>query len=134
MQPMNKGKEFTMHLNWLLIVELAIFGLIRHLLDILNLVQMNDGLASPVMTVLISLVWLAAVIIRREPYPLGTLVAVGIVHGLLVLLIALTTPIIPTGPEGFVPLIGLVGILAANTIWGAVVGLVAQVVHTTFRR
>jgi len=118
-----------MRLNWLLIVGLAIFGLIRHLLDALNMIDMSGGLSSALVTVAISAIWVSTVVRQQESNPFRTLFAVGVVHGLLVALLAVLTPIIPTGPEGFVPLFGVVGILAFNVVWGAIVGLIAQAIQ-----
>lgn len=122
-----------MRLNWVLIVGLAIFGLIRHLLDALSIVEMSGGLSSALVTAAISAIWIGTVIRQQEPNPIGTLAAVGVVHGLLVALLALVTPIIPAELGGLLPLFGVIGILTFNVVWGVIAGVIAHAIQV-FRR
>ncbi|TDC88867.1 hypothetical protein E1161_22630 [Saccharopolyspora aridisoli] len=117
-------------LSWPLIVVLGVFALVR---PILNITGAMDVLGKPVgpvlVTVVISTVWLAAVVWRRSARPVATLTCAGLVYGVLaVVLSAVLSPILRgelVGPLATPGGIGVVMVLLVNAGWGAAVGVVA---------
>lgn len=68
---------------------------------------------------------------RHEKNFIATLTAVGTVHGFLVIILVVAAPWIPVGPEGYLPAIGMVAIMVFNTVYGAVLGIIAQTIQIT---
>ncbi|MBB3663139.1 hypothetical protein FB384_002043 [Prauserella sediminis] len=126
-------------LSWPLIIALGVFALIRPLFSITGLM---DELGKPVtpilMTVGISVVWLAAVLLGRAREPVLTLVCVGLVYGsAAIVLSAILSPMLHGQLEG--PLatpggIGVVMTLLVNAAWGGAVGLLAAGIGATRHR
>jgi hypothetical protein len=119
-------------LHWPLIVGLGALALIRPVLSITGLM---DGLGRPfgpvLITILISLAWLAIVVLVRVRQPLLTLICAGISYGVFAILIsAVVSPVLTGQLSG--PLtnpIAVVAVLLTNAIWGAVVGVCALALH-----
>jgi hypothetical protein len=115
-------------LHWPLIFGMGALALIRPLMSITGLME---GLGRPegpiLVSVLISMAWLAIVVYVRVREPLLTLIFTGIAYGVFAILIsAILSPILLgelTGP--LTHPYALVGVLITNAIWGAIVGLLA---------
>ncbi len=80
------------------------------------------------------LCWVGVVVATRVPSPLATLVFVGGLYGVFAILLQQTiwNVFFGSAPEGApssapVLVMSWVGILVANTIWGAFLGLLAAV-------
>ncbi|TDD80547.1 hypothetical protein E1202_30285 [Saccharopolyspora karakumensis] len=122
-------------LSWPLIVLLGVFALVRPVLNITGAVDALGRPLGPVLvTVVISVVWLAAVVWRRSARPVLTLACAGLVYGVLaVALSAVLPPLLRGELMGPLPTpggIGVVMVLLANAVWGATVGLVALAVRS----
>jgi hypothetical protein len=129
---MNKLKQ----LHWPLIIGLGALALIR---PVMNITGLMEGLGRPfgpiLMTVLISLAWLAIVVLVGVREPLLTLVFTGITYGVFALLLsAILSPMLTgqlTGP--ITHPVAIVAVLITNAIWGALVGLCALVLQAVTR-
>lgn len=106
-------------LSWRLIVSLALIGLIRPILNITQVVP-GDQWSSVGLTVLISAIWIYAVISRHILRTFFTLVTTGGIFGVLtmVLFALLEGPTI-LSPET------ILGLLGYSLAWGALVGILA---------
>lgn len=119
-------------LHWPLIFGLGALAL---LWPVVNLTGLMDLLGRPfgplLLIVLISLVWLGAILLSKLRKPLLTLTVTGAIYGLFALLIgALLSPILngqASGPMGHP--IAIVMVLLSNSLWGALVGLCAQLIQ-----
>ncbi len=124
-------------LQWSLIIGLGALALARPLLNIIGLM---DGLGRPagplLISVLISLAWLAIVVLGRVRQPLLTLVCAGVVYGLFAIVIsAILSPILTgelSGPA--TNPFAMVAVLITNAIWGALIGIVALVLQKLMGR
>lgn len=115
-------------LHWPLIMGMGALALIRPLMNITGLMESPDRPAGPVfLTMLVSVAWLAIVIVANVREPLLTLTFAGIVYGVFaILLSAILSPLLTGTFAG--PLtspFATVAVLVTNAIWGAVVGLFA---------
>lgn len=108
-------------LDWPLIFILGAVALVRPTLSILGYSDGRPWL-SILATVLIMVVWIGAVLIRRVQQPIITLVAVGGMYAVLAMVLNVGIQ------RNFsrLPLIGIVGILATNLVWGGISGLIAS--------
>jgi hypothetical protein len=119
-------------LHWPLIIGMGALALIRPLMNITGLME---GLGRPfgpiLLTVLISLAWLAIVVFLRVRQPLLTLIFTGVTYGVFAFVLgAILSPILIGelfGPlaNPFIFPFALVSVLVTNAIWGAVIGLFA---------
>ncbi|TDQ41053.1 hypothetical protein [Aureibacillus halotolerans] len=117
-------------LNWGLIVTLSIIALIRPFMSILGISEaVGKPVASITATIIISIVWIAAVYMKRASKPIVTLVFVGINYGILVIIISgILSPILTGQLQG--PLTSpyaIVSVLVTNAIWGLITGFIASV-------
>lgn len=115
-------------LPWPLVIALGTFALVRPLLSITGLADDWGRPATPlVATAVITLVWVLAVVVTRQPEPVRTLVAAGLVYAVLsVALSGILSPILEGDLQG--PLtdpFALVSVAVVNAVWGAVAGVVA---------
>ncbi len=123
-------------LHWPLIIGLGALALVR---PVLNITGLMEGLGRPfgpiLMTMLISLAWLAIVVLVRVRDPLLTLVLTGITYGVFaILLSAILSPLLTgqlTGP--ITNPVAIVAVLITNAIWGALVGLCALALQAVTR-
>lgn len=125
---MNKLEQ----LHWPLIIGMGALALIRPLM---NITGMMEGLGRPFgpifVTGLISLVWVAIVVIFRVRQPLLTLIFTGMAYGIFSFMLgAVLSPLLTgelSGPlaRPFILPFALASVLTTNAIWGAVVGLLA---------
>ncbi|OOC56167.1 MULTISPECIES: hypothetical protein [Nocardiopsis] len=114
---------------WALVLGLGALALLRPLLSITGVTERLGW--SPFLqwgtTALVTLVWVAAVVVARVPRPLITLVYTGLAYAVFAtVLSAVLSPIMlgelrgpATNP------FALVAVLAVNALWGLVAGAVA---------
>lgn len=124
-----KKKSESRH-PWPLIFGLAAIALVRPILSMIGaLEQIGQPAASITLTVLISLVWIAAAVSARVERPAMTLMLTGIAYAVLaILLSAILSPIVTGRLQG--PLtnpFAIVSMIATNAIWGLVAGGIATV-------
>ncbi len=120
-------------LRWGLIAFLGAVALGRPLLSIAGAYDFLGGAAGRVVvTILIATVWIGAVVILRVPRPLLTLAAAGTAYGLFTIFLQqvmwnLVLGEVPAEAPDSMPIlvISWVAILVTNTIYGAILGLVA---------
>lgn len=115
-------------LHWPLIMGMGALALIRPFLNITGLMEyLGRPLGPLLITLLISLVWLAIVVLNRVQSPLRTLIWTGMTYGVFaILLSALLSPLLEGHYSG--PLrspVAVISVLITNAIWGGLVGLVA---------
>ena len=123
------------NLRWGLIAVLGALALVRPLLSIVGAYDFLGGAAGRVVvTILIAAVWIGAVVILRVPRPLLTLVAAGAAYGLFTIFVQqvmwnLVLGEVPAGAPDSTPrqVVSWIAILVTNTIYDAVLGLVATV-------
>ena len=115
--------------NFGFILTLGAIALIRPLMKITGIIHWfgHVGVASILMTVLISLVWLLLVVKKKSQHPVQILVCAGICYAVLAtLLSAILSPILAGQLQG--PLknpLALISVIVTNIIWGLVTGLIA---------
>ncbi len=109
------------NLHWPLIVALGAFALIRPFLSILGLSEGGPGVPI-VATALITVVWIAAVVIRCVQRPIITLTAAGGMYGVFVLVMMIV------GDPSRVSQLGYAGpsIMITNLVWGGIAGFIAE--------
>jgi len=120
------------HLNWKLILPLALIALVRPLMSITGL---SDTLGKPttpiILTIVITIVWVGAVFLKKEPHPIETLVAVGVLYALFAIILSgILSPLMTGQLQG--PLanpIGIISVLVTNIIWGLVAGTLATLLN-----
>lgn len=115
--------------SWPLVLGLGALALIRPLLRITGVTDaLDQGPFVPVVTtVLITVLWVAAVLVARIPRPFLTLLYTGVAYGVFATaLSAILSPILDGQLQG--PLtnpFALVMVLVLNAAWGAVAGGIA---------
>ncbi len=115
-------------LHWPLILGLGALALVR---PVMNIVGLTDQIGRPLgpilVTVGISVVWIAAVALTRVARPVLTLVLAGLTYGVLsIVLSGVLSPILTGELQG--PLsrpFTIIPVLAVNLLWGAVTGVIA---------
>lgn len=122
-------------LNWSLVMLLGVLALVRPILNITGGMDLLGRPVGPVLlTVLISVVWIAVVVWRRSARPVLTLTCAGLVYAVLaVALSAVLSPVLDgelRGPLATPGGIGVVLVLLVNAGWGAAAGLVALAVDS----
>lgn len=121
-------------LQFRLVLLLGAFALIRPILRLTGVAgnegPLNPAVASVGATVLITLVWIFAVIQSRTARPVLTLALAGVTYALLSsTLAAVLSPILDGELQG--PLtnpFALVSVLIVNAAWGAISGCLAWVI------
>lgn len=127
-------------LPWTLILLLGAVALIRPVLRITGLAGeqgvLDPGVAAIGATLVISAVWVAAVVVSEVERPFLTLVAAGLAYAVLsMVLSAVLSPILHGELQGpFAHPIAVAGVLIVNAIWGAVTGGIALAVCATRSR
>jgi hypothetical protein len=115
-------------LHWPLIIGMGALALIRPFMSITGLME---GLGRPfgpiLMTVLISVAWLAIVVLGRVREPIFTLIFTGLVYGAFAIAIsAILSPILTGELAGPITNpFAIVSVLITNAIWGLIVGVIA---------
>lgn len=85
------------------------------------------------MTILISAIWIGAVLWLRVENPLTTLLYAGIAYGVMaILLSAIASPILEGQLQGPItnPL-AIISVILTNAVWGILTGLIAVAVQRT---
>ena len=123
------NSQINKKLNWGLIATLSFIALIRPVMSMLGISEaIGKPVASITATIIISLVWIIAVVFRQEPQPIRTLIFVGIGYGILAIVISgILSPILTGHLQG--PLtnpFALIGVLMTNAIWGVITGVIAH--------
>lgn len=121
------------NLRWGLIVFLGTVALVRPLLSITGAYDYLGGATERVVvTILIAAVWIGAVVTLRDPRPLLTLAAAGAAYGIFTIFLQqvmwnLVLGEVPAEAPDSTPIlvVSWVAILLTNTIYGAILGLVA---------
>lgn len=115
-------------MDWLLIGGLGCLALLHPLLNLTGLIDVLGRPLGPwLVTAVISAVWIVTVVLGHVRRPLMTLMFTGLAAGVVVLVaIALVGPAFRGGSGGLLatPIV-VVAVLATNTLWGTLAGLVA---------
>ncbi|MCO1340306.1 hypothetical protein BJH93_15665 [Kocuria polaris] len=124
-------------LNWALISGLAALALLHPLAGLLGLHDDGGGAGSGgpgtavvplILVTLTALAWIGIVGFSRVSRPVTTLVATGLLYGVLELALATVLgpgPGLWQAPFG----LGVIAVLFTSTFWGAVAGLLALAVQ-----
>lgn len=127
-----KAKTYLKTLPWSLITLLALLQLLRPILSILGIAEEYHGMRQIILSILLTIAWVAIVVWKQPRQPVGTLVAAGILYAILSTLLAVTVQLAGDwdGKESAsIPLILSVGLIASsvsNGIWGLLLGLVSR--------
>jgi len=113
---------------WPLVLTLAAVALVRPLLNITGLADDWGRPATPVLaTVAVTAVWVAGVLVTRQPDPVRVLALTGLAYaGLATVLSGVLSPILDGELHG--PLtnpVALAAVCAVNAAWGALAGMIA---------
>jgi hypothetical protein len=124
-------------MNLRLAALLGLLGLARPVLSIVGAYD-SGPLAKPVgpllLTALISIVWIAAAVLRRVPRPVHTLAAAGVFYALFAILLNWSLQPFLESAEA-IPLPGYLAMPVFNALQGAVLGLIAwAILRATTRR
>jgi hypothetical protein len=123
-------------LHWPLIMGLGALGLIRPLMNVTGLMEALGRPFGPILiTVLISLAWLAIVVLVRIRDVLLTLICTGLTSGVFAILVsAIVSPIVMGQLSGPISNpVAIVAVLFSDAIWGALVGLCALAIQALTR-
>lgn len=129
---MNNDKQ----LQWPLIIGMGALALIRPFMNMTGLIDVLGRPFGPILlTVLISVAWLAIVGLGRVRAPVLTLVLAGVTYGVFALVIgAILSPLLTGQLSGPITNpFAIVSVLITNAIWGLVVGLAAWAIQQTNR-
>ncbi len=117
-------------LNWKLIIVLAVFAFVRPVMSMLGI---SEAIGKPVVsigaTIIISFVWIIAVVRARESQPVLTLMLVGIGYAVLAIIISgIFSPILLGQLQGpLTNMFAFVSVFVTNAIWGLIAGVIASV-------
>jgi hypothetical protein len=117
-------------LNWKLIIVLAVFALVRPVMSMLGISEaIGKPVASIGATIIISFVWIIAVVRARESHPVLTLMLVGIGYAVLAIIISgIFSPILLGQLQGpLTNMFAFVSVFVTNAIWGLIAGVIASV-------
>lgn len=125
------NSQINKKFNWGFIATLSFITLIRPVMSMLGISEaIGKPVASITATIIISLVWIIAVVFRQEPQPIKTLIFVGIGYGILAIVISgIFSPILTGHLQG--PLtnpFAIISVLMTNAIWGVITGIIAYAV------
>lgn len=128
------GMENIKNLQWSLVLGLGALALARPLMNIVGLAdQLGRPLTPVLVTLLISVVWIAAVGLSRVAQPVLTLTFAGLAYGVFaIVLSAVLSPILTgefQGPLATPFAFAVVPVLITNAIWGAITGVIALLVQ-----
>jgi hypothetical protein len=120
--------EKLRHYDWALIAGLGCLALVHPLLNSTGLMEHLGRPGGPwLITALVAAIWVAVVVLGRVDAPLATLALTGLSAGLAVSAVnALLAPALTGRPSALMlQPIAVVAVLATNTLWGTLAGLVA---------
>lgn len=117
-----------MKLNWNVVVILSLFALIRPLMSILGVTEtIGQPFTSLTVTLIISAVWIAAVVGKKVEAPIITLVMTGISYAFFtIILSAVLSPIMLGELMG--PLtnpFAMASVFITNIVWGGITGVIS---------
>jgi hypothetical protein len=125
--------ETLKNLHWPLVLGLGALALARPLIRIVgDPTGTSDATATAVIvSIVISLVWIAVVGWTTVAHPVLTLVCAGLVYGVLSIVISgILSPILTGRLQGPLAMpIAIVPVLLTNAFWGLATGLVALLVR-----
>lgn len=125
--------EKTTTINWKLIIMLSTFALIR---PILSMLGFTDPVIKISLTIIITIVWIGAVIFTKAGQPLLTLLMVGLGYGILAIVLSgILSPILTGHLQG--PLtnpIAIVSVLVTNSLWGLIAGAIATFLSSIMQK
>lgn len=115
--------------NKLLIIGLGALALVRPVMKMTGVMDLiGQQFGSILMTILISLAWLAIVWAKRVANPVAVLVGAGLSYAVFAIVLSrIASPILDGKLQG--PLtnpLALVSVLITNAIWGLLVGVIAK--------
>ena len=122
----------TQRSNGLLILGLGALALLRPIARTTGLIYLigGDGMASIILTILISIAWLSIVIMKNVDHPIRTLILTGVCYGVISLIISgiFSSTMLGElqGPLAFP--YAIFWALVTNAIWGLILGAIAWVV------
>jgi hypothetical protein len=124
-------------MNLRLAALLGLVGLARPVLSIVGAYD-SGPLAKPfgplLLTALVSIAWVTAAVLRREPKPVHTLAAAGVFYALFAILLNWSLQPFLESAET-IPLPGYLAMPVFNALQGALLGLVAwAILRATSRR
>jgi uncharacterized membrane protein len=133
----NSSQKQDIARQWPLIAGLGALALIRPIMSMLGLSeQIGQPTASITATIIISLVWIAIVVVLRVKQPVVTLLLAGVAYGAFaIVLSAIASPILSGQLQG--PLtnpFAIVSVLLTNAVWGFLAGITASVVMRVRQR
>ncbi|WP_222123635.1 hypothetical protein [Cellulosimicrobium sp. TH-20] len=120
--------ETVRSLSWPLVLGLGALALVRPLLSVTGLDDAIGRPAAPLLaTLVLTILWVGAIVVARPAHPLATGVAVGLAYGVLALILsALLSPILTGELQGPVAHpVAIVPMLLTNAAWGAFAGAMA---------
>lgn len=117
-----------MKINWKVVIPLSIFALIRPLMSMIGMTEvLGQPYMSLTLTLIISIVWIAAMIYKDIGTPIQHLTAAGILYTLFVIILSgILSPVLLDELAG--PLIypfAIVSVFMTNVIWGSITGVIS---------
>ncbi|MGO1950028.1 MAG: hypothetical protein ACTH1D_10350 [Mycobacteriaceae bacterium] len=135
---MTNTEQPTRSLNWFLILVLGVFALLRPLVRIIASQADVDvpAVVPALLTLGITVVWVAVVVSSRAESPVLTLVLAGVTYAVLAMLLSgVLSPILDGELDG--PLanpVAIVPVLLVNALWGLTAGGLALLLLRARRR
>jgi hypothetical protein len=127
------GVETLKNLHWPLVLGLGALALVRPLIRIVTDPSgTSDAPATAItLTLVISVIWVAAVGLTRVSHPVLTLVCAGVVYGVLsIVLSGILSPILTGQLQGPLAMpFAIIPVLAVNAVWGLITGVIALLVR-----
>lgn len=121
------------NVHWPLVWGLGALALARPLASVVEFqLDLSGGPAVPLtITGVISVIWIAVVGLTKVVHPVLTLVAAGLVYGMLsIVLSGILSPVLTGELQGPLAMpVAIVPVLVTNAIWGAVTGGVALLIQ-----
>jgi hypothetical protein len=120
---------------WATIFTLAAINLVRPLLSITGLFEGIRPAGPIIATAVIAIIWVGIAVFKRLEHPIMVLAAAGATYAVTSILLAVIIQVINPGAGGeeavSLPILltaGLVSSIVTNTIWGAFLGLISQII------
>lgn len=115
------------------ILGLAAIALLRPILKITGFIHFigNEQFGSILMTVLISLVWLFAIVKKNSQHPVRMMIFTGITYAIFAIILSgILSPILDGELRG--PLtnpLAIISVLVTNSVWGLLIGGLALAIR-----
>lgn len=120
------------HLNWPLVLGLAVLGLVRPLFSIVGLDETLGKPGTPlILTAAITVAWVLIVGLSRVREPVWTLVATGLAYAVgAIVLSAVISPILTGELRGPLAMpLAVIPLFITNALWGLIAGGLALLVQ-----